>query len=348
MRVVFSCVCVCNSWTLVCLELLQPARAWIYQVLLSNCCPRSDWYLVKKWKMWLKWNVDKNWAFFSVDHNPGNEAGFFTIQMVTAQLWRCGFTGEVVCMCRWQPQSSSSETRTCTTLHAPWTSMDGNATRSWERSPWTDGTDLGAEWVDHSVLCSWKLCSELAMNPDISHPILELKTCRDYFMCCWLLNSKRRIKRKIFDCVSYCKVSLHCILHGLGVNFTAPLLCNRVCERCQNNVERPLWRYLLSLTLKDQTGQQIVTAFGEQGQEILGMSADSLKELEGTPDFDKVVVVGPRICDRPPVSNASIVWGPAMNTLDNPAYCYPEYCFWQLGKTRVNTVSLHSLKIFAL
>eukprot|EP00803_Ostreobium_quekettii_P006045 evm.model.scf_430.4 EVM.evm.TU.scf_430.4 scf_430:16968-25836(+) len=63
-----------------------------------------------------------------------------------------------------------------------------------------------------------------------------------------------------------------------------------VCERCQNNVERPLWRYLLSLTLKDQTGQQIVTAFGEQGQEILGMSADSLKELEGSPDFDKVVM----------------------------------------------------------
>ena len=43
--------------------------------------------------------------------------------------------------------------------------------------------------------------------------------------------------------------------------------------------------------MKDHTGQQIVTAFGEQAEEIMGMPAETLREIEGTKEFDHAVVV---------------------------------------------------------
>jgi len=41
--------------------------------------------------------------------------------------------------------------------------------------------------------------------------------------------------------------------------------------------------------MQDHTGQQWLTSFEESGHQIMGMTAQELKELEGSPAFDSAV-----------------------------------------------------------
>lgn len=45
-----------------------------------------------------------------------------------------------------------------------------------------------------------------------------------------------------------------------------PLLLLRFCERC-NQTAAPEWRYIVSLTLEDHTGNTWATAFAETGKQ---------------------------------------------------------------------------------
>lgn len=61
------------------------------------------------------------------------------------------------------------------------------------------------------------------------------------------------------------------------------------CERC-NQPSQPEFRYILSLAVKDHTTEQWLTAFQESGQDIMGLSADDLRNLENSEsDFSLAV-----------------------------------------------------------
>lgn len=55
------------------------------------------------------------------------------------------------------------------------------------------------------------------------------------------------------------------------------------CERCNGNFE-PEYRYMLNFQLSDHTGEAWVTAFQEQGLDIMGRSAADLKDMQQTLD----------------------------------------------------------------
>ncbi|GMH33864.1 hypothetical protein BSKO_01698 [Bryopsis sp. KO-2023] len=60
------------------------------------------------------------------------------------------------------------------------------------------------------------------------------------------------------------------------------------CDRC-NAASEPDWRYLLSIAIKDHFGMQFLTAFGDEGTQILGRQAANLRELDGTEEFNDVI-----------------------------------------------------------
>lgn len=53
----------------------------------------------------------------------------------------------------------------------------------------------------------------------------------------------------------------------------------------------PEWRYLLSIAVKDHTGMQYLTAFGNDGTQIMGKTADEIKDLEKTEEFEEAINV---------------------------------------------------------
>ena len=55
------------------------------------------------------------------------------------------------------------------------------------------------------------------------------------------------------------------------------------CERhAGEHVPNCEWRYIINMTVADHTGQQWVSAFGDTGDVIMGMTAGALKELMDT------------------------------------------------------------------
>ncbi|GAA6027015.1 hypothetical protein JCM8097_006042 [Rhodosporidiobolus ruineniae] len=52
------------------------------------------------------------------------------------------------------------------------------------------------------------------------------------------------------------------------------------CEKCELSYEAPQYRYILSMTISDYTGQIWVSGFNEVGQALFGKSADELQALK--------------------------------------------------------------------
>ena len=65
------------------------------------------------------------------------------------------------------------------------------------------------------------------------------------------------------------------------------------CPQC-NSEGPPDYRYILSLTLDDFTGQRQVTAFGEAGEQLMGCTAAELKAKSdaGGAEVETILQVG--------------------------------------------------------
>jgi len=51
------------------------------------------------------------------------------------------------------------------------------------------------------------------------------------------------------------------------------------CERCNKEYDSFKWRIMLMVTISDFSGVQPVTLFNEQGEQMIGMSAQDLADL---------------------------------------------------------------------
>lgn len=54
------------------------------------------------------------------------------------------------------------------------------------------------------------------------------------------------------------------------------------CETCSVNHEKPIWRYILTVSALDSTGQIWLNLFNDQAEALLGKTAGELKELKET------------------------------------------------------------------
>ncbi|AOW05464.1 hypothetical protein B0I72DRAFT_140579 [Yarrowia lipolytica] len=64
------------------------------------------------------------------------------------------------------------------------------------------------------------------------------------------------------------------------------------CEKCEKNMDKPLYRYILSINVGDATGSMWLTAFNEPAEVIMGMTADQLTEIQtsqGDDEFEQAV-----------------------------------------------------------
>lgn len=52
------------------------------------------------------------------------------------------------------------------------------------------------------------------------------------------------------------------------------------CERCNTSFDAPEYRYILSVSVADHTGQMWLTCFNEQGKVVMGISANELEDLK--------------------------------------------------------------------
>ncbi|KAI9167700.1 Replication factor A protein [Paramyrothecium foliicola] len=64
------------------------------------------------------------------------------------------------------------------------------------------------------------------------------------------------------------------------------------CEKCDHSLDRPEYRYMLSLRIVDHSGSQWVTCFDETAAHIIGMSANQLMELKEEDDAKVMAVFG--------------------------------------------------------
>lgn len=62
------------------------------------------------------------------------------------------------------------------------------------------------------------------------------------------------------------------------------------CERCEVNHPDPQWRYMLTISVMDETGQMWLSLFNDQAEQLLGIDAGKLTNLkENDPDsFTKI------------------------------------------------------------
>ncbi|KAJ3036022.1 Replication factor A protein 1 [Rhizophlyctis rosea] len=51
------------------------------------------------------------------------------------------------------------------------------------------------------------------------------------------------------------------------------------CEKCDQSYEQPAYRYMMSINISDHTGQTWVTAFNDQGEQLLGKTADEMVRI---------------------------------------------------------------------
>ncbi|KAF2661656.1 replication protein-like protein A 70 kDa DNA-binding subunit [Lophiostoma macrostomum CBS 122681] len=78
---------------------------------------------------------------------------------------------------------------------------------------------------------------------------------------------------------------------------TTPTACNKKiveenpdewwCENCSKRWDKPEWRYILSISVADHTGNLYLSCFDEAGRMIIGMSANEVMEMkdEDEPKF---------------------------------------------------------------
>lgn len=52
------------------------------------------------------------------------------------------------------------------------------------------------------------------------------------------------------------------------------------CEKCDTNNQAPDWRYMLTLSVLDETGQMWVTVFNDQAKQLLGIGANELMAMK--------------------------------------------------------------------
>ena len=52
------------------------------------------------------------------------------------------------------------------------------------------------------------------------------------------------------------------------------------CERCDTNNAAPLWRYMLTISILDETNQLWLTLFNEQAEQLLGVNANELTRMK--------------------------------------------------------------------
>ncbi|CAB4255966.1 similar to Saccharomyces cerevisiae YAR007C RFA1 Subunit of heterotrimeric Replication Protein A (RPA) [Maudiozyma barnettii] len=62
------------------------------------------------------------------------------------------------------------------------------------------------------------------------------------------------------------------------------------CEKCDTNNAAPQWRYMLTISVLDETNQLWLTLFNEQAEQLLGVDANELTKLkdENPDEFTKV------------------------------------------------------------
>ncbi|KAG5366436.1 Replication factor A protein 1 [Yarrowia sp. B02] len=59
-----------------------------------------------------------------------------------------------------------------------------------------------------------------------------------------------------------------------------------LCEKCSKTMDKPLYRYILSINVGDATGSMWLTAFNEPAEVIMGMTADQLTEIQTSQSDD--------------------------------------------------------------
>lgn len=64
------------------------------------------------------------------------------------------------------------------------------------------------------------------------------------------------------------------------------------CEKCEQTLDKPEYRYMLSLRVVDHTGSQWVTCFDETAAQLIGMSANQLMELKEQEESKSMAVLG--------------------------------------------------------
>lgn len=60
------------------------------------------------------------------------------------------------------------------------------------------------------------------------------------------------------------------------------------CERCDKTWDRPEWRYILTISLADHTGQLWLSCFDDVGRMVIGASANEMMELRDDPSTEAV------------------------------------------------------------
>lgn len=52
------------------------------------------------------------------------------------------------------------------------------------------------------------------------------------------------------------------------------------CEKCDVNHPKPQWRYMLTISVMDESGQLWLTLFNDQAEQLLEIDASSLMEMK--------------------------------------------------------------------
>jgi replication factor A1 len=68
------------------------------------------------------------------------------------------------------------------------------------------------------------------------------------------------------------------------------------CEKCNQSHPKPEYRYLMSLSVNDHTGQLWLTCFDEIGRRIMGRSADQMMELKEESEDSLKQAFGDAVC----------------------------------------------------
>ncbi|KAI5951959.1 RFA1 [Candida jiufengensis] len=63
------------------------------------------------------------------------------------------------------------------------------------------------------------------------------------------------------------------------------------CEKCDTTYETPTWRYILYISIIDETDQMWVTLFDEQAKKLLGMDANELMKISKENESSKVAEI---------------------------------------------------------
>lgn len=130
---------------------------------------------------------------------------------------------------------------------------------------------LGAGRVDRRISISQIKDEQLGLGPEgkadwvqVVGQIMFIKSDTYSYPACPLQYNGRPCHKKLIDQT------------GTGEQW--------FCERCNQSVSGPEYRYIISAQLSDHTDVQWVTAFNEVGQDMMGLPAAQLKDWEQADD----------------------------------------------------------------